>query len=82
MYWKKANGTDFKRAVEAYYNCCKMQGAVPIKPVEQFSEISDSHIILRNQFILIAKIFFVGTLQPYESKRAVSPSGSNVFKLQ
>jgi hypothetical protein len=81
-FWKKSKGTDFQRAVNVYYKCCKQHGAVPIKPSEQQSEISDRYIIWRDQFRLIAKIFFVAKERPYYSKKTTSPPATYVLKLQ
>jgi hypothetical protein len=82
MFWKKSKETDFERAADAYYKYCKRKRIVPVKPSAQYSEIGDSHIILRNQFTVIAKIFFVGKAHPSETKNTVAPSGSFVLDLQ
>ena len=55
----KNKGANFGRAVSAYYKYCYRNGTIPIKPLKPYSEIASRHVFLRNQFGLIAKIFFL-----------------------
>jgi hypothetical protein len=59
MFWKKSKTTDFERAKKAYYKYCYKNRVVPTKPLEHYSEIGGCHVFLKNQFGVIAKIFFV-----------------------
>jgi len=59
MFWKKNEATDFERAKNTYYKYCYRNSMIPIKPLESNSEFAGSYVFLRNQFGLIAKIFFV-----------------------